>query len=163
MRYSAIFLSILLLFCAQAFSAQIRLETVGKTYPVTEESLINAFKKRASAIDILALRDAQASYQPANLQALPRARSDRAFTVEPSHSLDEDIRDSQGNLLYPQGFSFNPLHYARLRGSIVVIDASDPEQLAWFKSSYGQTQQALLLLSVDLDSHHTKEIKKPDY
>ena len=163
MRYSAIFLSILLLFCAQAFSAQIRLETVGKTYPVTEESLINAFKKRASAIDILALRDAQASYQPANLQALPRARSDRAFTVEPSHSLDEDIRDSQGNLLYPQGFSFNPLHYARLRGSIVVIDASDPEQLAWFKSSYGQNQQDILLLSGGLAGHLTEELGRPVY
>ena len=166
MRYSAVFLSIFLLSCAQASASQIRLETVGKTYPVTEESLIDAFKKRASAIDILALQNAQASYQPANLQALPRARTDRAFTVEPSHSLDEDVRDGQGNLLYPQGFSFNPLHYARIRGSIVVIDASDPEQLSWFKSSFSQNrqnQEAILLISGGLAGPLTEELGRPVY
>ena len=86
--------------------------------------------------------------------------------MEPSHRLDEDIRDGQGNLLYPQGFSFNPLHYARLRGSIVVIDASDPEQLAWFKSSFSkncQNQEAILLISGGLAGPLTEELGRPVY
>ena len=45
----------------------------------------------------------------------------------------------------------------------MVIDASDPEQLAWFKSSYGQNQQAILLLSGGLAGHLTEELGRPVY
>ena len=95
--------------CAtQVLAAHTRLEPVGRTYPIVEQDIREEFKQKATRIDIDALFNTHNRYQPANLHTLPRAASDRVFTVDLTHTLEHDIKDSQGNLLYPQGFTFNP-------------------------------------------------------
>ena len=86
------------------------------------------------------------------------------FTVDLTHTLERNIKDSQGNLLYPQGFTFNPLHYARLSGGLVVIDCNDPEQVEWFKGSpYFQNQRAILLLSGGYANELKQALQRPVY
>ncbi len=151
--------------CAtQVWAAHTRLEPVGKTYPIVEQDIREEFKQKVTGIDIEALLNTHNRYQPANLHTLPRAASDRVFTVDLTHTLEHDIKDSQGNLLYPQGFTFNPLHYARLSGGLVVIDGNDPEQVEWFKGSpYFQNQRAILLLSGGYAAEVKQELKRPVY
>ena len=151
--------------CAtQVLAAHTRLEPVGKTYPIVEQDIREEFKQKATAIDLDALFNTHNRYQPANLHTLPRAASDRAFTVDLTHTLEHDIKDSQGNLLYPQGFTFNPLQYAGLSGGLVVIDGSDPEQVEWFKGSpYFQNHRAILLLSGGHAAEVKQELKRPVY
>jgi len=151
--------------CAtQVLAAHTRLEPVGRTYPIVEQDIREEFKQKVTGIDIEALLNTHNRYQPANLHTLPRAASDRVFTVDLTHTLEHDIKDSQGNLLYPQGFTFNPLHYARLSGGLVVIDGSDPEQVEWFKGSpYFQNQRAILLLSGGYAAEVKQELKRPVY
>ena len=118
--------------CAtQVWAAHTRLETAGRTYPIIEQDITKELQQKATAIDLDALFNTHNRYQPANLHTLPRASSDRMFTVDLTHTLDHDVKDNQGNLLYPQGFTFNPLQYARLSGGLVAIDGSDPEQIEY--------------------------------
>ena len=151
--------------CAtQVLAAHTRLGPVGRTYPIVEQDIREEFKQKATNSDIDALFNTHNRYQPANLHTLPRAASDRVFTVDLTHTLDHDIRDSQGKLLYPQGFTFNPLQYAGLSGGLVVIDGRDPEQIEWFKGSpYFQNQRAILLLSGGYAAEVKQELERPVY
>ena len=151
--------------CAtQVWAAHTRLEPVGRTYPIVEQDIREEFKQKATGLDIDALFNTHNRYQPANLHTLPRAASDRMFTVDLTHTLEHDIKDSQGNLLYPQGFSFDPLQYVGLSGGLVVIDGSDPEQVEWFKGSpYFQNHRAILLLSSGYAAELKQELKRPVY
>jgi conjugal transfer pilus assembly protein TraW len=151
--------------CAtQVLAAHTRLEPVGRTYPIVEQDITKELQQKATTIDLDALFNTHNRYQPPNLHPLPRTASDRVFTVDLTHTLDHDIKDSQGNLLYPQGFTFNPLQHAGLSGGLVVIDGSDLQQVEWFKGSpYFQNQRAILLLSGGYAAEVKQELKSPVY
>ena len=140
----------------------VQLEPVGPTSAVVETDLGEELRQRAVSVDVEQLRSAQAHYQPANLQALPRATKDTTTMVDLTHTLEQDLVDAQGTILYPAGFTFNPLRYVSLTGALVVIDGSDPEQVAWFKGSpYGANHRALLLLSGGLAAALRDELRRP--
>ena len=163
MRSEALILALLLAWQTPARAGEIvRLEPVGPTSAVVETDLAEALRQRAVSIDVEQLRSAQAHYQPANLQALPRAEKDTTTRVDLTHTLEQDLVDAQGTILYPAGFTFNPLQYVSLSGALVVIDGSDPEQVAWFKDSpYGANHRALLLLSGGLAAALRDELGRP--
>ena len=140
----------------------VQLEPVGPTSAVVETDLGEELRQRAVSVDVEQLRNAQARYQPANLQALPRATKDATTMVDLTHTLEQDVQDANGQVLYPAGFTFNPLRYVSLSGALVVIDGSDPEQVAWFKDSpYGANRRALLLLSGGLAAPLRDELRRP--
>ena len=160
---SSLVLTFWIVACAtQAMAAQTRLETVGRTYPIIEQDITKELQQKATPIDLGALFASHNRYQPANLHPLPRAASDRVFTVDLTHTLDHDIKDSQGNVLYPQGFTFNPLRHASLSGGLVVIDGSDAEQVKWFKeTSYAQNHRAILLLCGGHAGQLQQDLQRP--
>ena len=163
MRSEALILALLLAWQTQAEAGKIvRLEPVGPTSAVIETDLAEALRQRAVSVDVERLRSAQARYQPANLQALPRATKDVTTMVDLTHTLEQDVQDANGQVLYPAGFTFNPLRYVSLSGALVVIDGSDPEQVAWFQGSpYVKNHRALLLLSGGLAAPLRDELARP--
>ena len=163
MRSEVLILALLLAGVSPALAKEIvRLEPVGPTSAVVETDLGDELRQRAINVDVEQLRSAQAHYQPANLQALPRAEKDTTTRVDLTHTLEQDLVDAQGTILYPAGFTFNPLRYISLTGALMVIDGSDPEQVAWFKDSpYGANHRALLLLSGGLAATLRDELDRP--
>ena len=163
MRFEALILALLLAWQTQAEAGEIvRLEPVGPTSAVIETDLVDELRQRAVSVDVEQLRHTQARYQPANLHALPRAEKDTTTMVDLTHTLEQDVQDANGQVLYPAGFTFNPLRYVSLTGVLVVIDGSDPEQVAWFKGSpYGSNRRALLLLSGGLAAPLRDELRRP--
>ena len=163
MRSEVLILALLLAGVSPARAKEIvRLEPVGPTSAVIETDLVDELRQRAVSVDVEQLRNAQARYQPANLHALPRATKDTTTMVDLTHTLEQDLVDAQGTILYPRGFTFNPLRYVSLSGALVVIDGSDPEQVAWFKGSpYGANRRALLLLSGGLAAPLRDELRRP--
>ena len=148
MRSELILFALVLTWATPTLAVHRQLETVGRTYPIVEPDILEELRQNATGIDVDALRDQHDRYQPSNLHKLPRAAADRVFTVDMTYTLDHDIQDEQERLLYPRGYTFNPLQYATLTGGLVVIDGSDPQQLDWFKaSSYYQNHRAILLLT----------------
>ena len=163
MRSEALILTLLLAGVSMAGAGEIvQLEPVGPTSAVIESDLVDELRQRAVSVNVEQLRHAQAGYQPANLHALPRATKDSSITVNLSHTLEEEVQDANGQVLYPRGFTFNPLRYVSLTGALVVIDGSNPEQVAWFKGSpYGANHRVLLLLSGGLAAALRDELGRP--
>ncbi|WP_163338751.1 hypothetical protein [Desulfopila sp. IMCC35008] len=127
------------------------LEPAGAVYPVVEpdvrieikQEAVSKWKQQKS--DYL---EKLYAYQPTNLQLLPKARQDRSFSVDMTYTLDRDLADKDGKVLYPKGYTFNPLDYMTLTIGLVVIDGADPAQVKWFKASpYSSNHKMKLMLS----------------
>lgn len=68
-------------------------------------------------------------------RSLPKATTADARTIILQASLPFDVPDPKtGRVLYPQGFTFNPLDYARLPLDMILFDGSRPEEVQWAKT-----------------------------
>jgi len=133
--------------CAHAKS----LGSVGATYEIAEKDALAEIEERAKGIDWgkVVQRKAVEDYDgPKDRSSLPRAGRDRTFTVNMSYTLQMDIPDGKGGILYPKGYTFNPLDYVVFAKTLVVINGSDPEQVQWFAASeYKNRLDVMLLLT----------------
>ena len=92
---------------------------------------------------------------------LPQAIEDRTFFVDMSYTLDRDLVDGDGKVIYPKGFTFNPLDYVSFPGGLLVIDGDDPSQIKWFtETPYAENHQVRLLLAGGYASQLTKRFKR---
>jgi len=130
------------------------LGTVGNVYPVVEPDALAEIREAAARVDWEKVIDRQQKltmikkFRPRDLHPLPAATADRSFLVDMTYTLDADIPDGKGGGLYPKGFTFNPLDYVKLTSLLVIIDAGDPQQIEWFKSSpYVEDYRTRLILS----------------
>ena len=135
-------LILFLLIACFPVSGQARdLGTSGATYSIAERDALEEMEERARQVDWGKLFDREKSeqkiksYKPKDLALLPRADRDRVRSVDISYSLEFDIPDGQGGILYPKGYSFNPLDYIVYPRTIVIINGTDREQVEWFKGS----------------------------
>lgn len=141
--------SVLLLFSLPVFAGD--LGTVGKTYPIAERDSLSELEDRARRIDtkkMLAKVNPE-KYRPGNLKNLPRASKARTYQVDMTYTVQEDIPDGKGGILYPRGYTFNPLDYMPFRKTLVIIDATDPQQVTWFTGSRYKSDPAVMLLLTD--------------
>jgi conjugal transfer pilus assembly protein TraW len=120
----------LLLTAAFPAAALANSATIGRTWPIAEP-------------DALAELEARAARQPPNMAAsfgprsgwsamqsapLARVTQDRTRYVIPFYTLDQEVRLPDGKLLYPKGFTFNPLSYVSLPQRLVIVT---PRDLPW--------------------------------
>ena len=131
--------------------AMINLGTVGETFPVVEQDVVAELQQEAAILDAkekLPLSLQMKIYQPVNLYALPHATAGRSFTVDMNYTLGQDLLDGDGKVLYPRGYTFNPLDFVSFPGGLVVIDGDDPLQIRWFnRTPYAANPRARLLLT----------------
>lgn len=125
-----------------------------KTYPIAEKDALLEIKERASKVDWKKYLSKEAqeekinSFKPKGLVKLPAAKKNRARSVDMTYSLEFDIPDGKGGILYPRGYTFNPMDYVRFQGMMVVIDGTSKEQVDWFKNSkYFNNYNVKLLLT----------------
>lgn len=130
------------------------LGTFGKTYPIAEKNSIEEMKEAAKKVDWSkyfgkgAIEKKLKEYRPKDAVSLHRAPEKRARQVDMTYTLEFDIRDQNGTVVYPKGYSFNPLDYIAFRKTVVVINGKDPEQVAWFKASkYANDPLTVLLIT----------------
>lgn len=110
-----------------AAGARAETSTIGRTWPITEP-------------DAMAEIEARAARQPANMAEkfgprlgwsamrsaqLAPTMQDRVRFVVPFYTLDHEIRLPDGKLLYPKGFTFNPLTYVSLPQRLVIVSRRD--------------------------------------
>ena len=124
----------------------------GAIYPIAEKDALSELMQRVSQVDwnkqFSVIRKSVRAFQPPDLARLPRARHDRTFMVNPTYTLPFDIPDGKGGILYPKGYTFNPLDYVSLPDILVFIDGADRRQLEWFqKSPYAKAPNVMLLLT----------------
>jgi conjugal transfer pilus assembly protein TraW len=140
----------------------------GTLYPIAEPDALVEMKAKAARVDWgkYLNRDRMArkirEYKPKELVKLPAARHDRTFLVDMSHTLNTDIPDGKGGILYQKGYTFNPLDYVKLDRTLVIINGSDRRQVDWFRRSVWKKDINVMLLLTD-GSYSTlgKRLKRP--
>ncbi len=131
------------------------LGVMGKTYPIAERDASEELKERVRAInwkEILEKSDFKKQfrrYKPGNAKSLPRAVEDRVRMVSMNYTLEFDITDGKGSVVYPKGYTFNPLDFMAYTRTIVIINGNDREQVDWFKQSPYYKKLDVLVMITD--------------
>ena len=133
-------------------SAQAKdLGSFGRTYPVAEKDALTEIEERAGQVDWNKVLDKKKleNYQgPPDRETLPRAQRERVRQIDMTYTTEIDVPDGKGGILYPKGYTFNPLDYVSYPKTIIIIDGNDRGQVAWFKSSeYSQRLDVTLLIT----------------
>lgn len=138
---------IIFLSCLSLTWASEDLGQLGKVYPVIERDMVEVIKERISEkqksgeLDTLhkTLQSKGKEFvrRPVG-KKLPRAGAYRSFLVDPSYTLERDIKDADGNILFRKGYTFNPLEIKPLTKTLCFIDGDDKEQVEWLKQYCGK-------------------------
>lgn len=75
------------------------------------------------------------NFQPKGLVPLQPATQDRVFYPDLQYTLQADIVDNNGNVLYKKGYTFNPADYVKLHYAMIVIDGKSKREIEWLKKS----------------------------
>jgi conjugal transfer pilus assembly protein TraW len=128
----------LALFPALAGAAD--LGTLGPTYGIAEPHLLNFIeerlraKERSGELQHLTQeaqsRGIEAVRQPRPVADVRATEAARTFYVDPTFTLDRNIVDAQGRLLFAAGTRKNPLEVVSLSKRLLFFDARDPRQVA---------------------------------
>ena len=109
-----------------------QLAQLGNVYEISEPHIMDTIKSRIKNFDW----ESRKKYSMSRFwQRVPKvggirvAREHRAFTVDPTVTVLEDVIDRQGNILAKKGQSFNPLKTLPFDRRIFVLDPTDPSQL----------------------------------
>jgi hypothetical protein len=91
----------------------------GPVYPIIETSVIERQKPNQKHRSQL--------FEP---MSLPAALTETEQHLDLSYTVPWDISDAVGNIIYPEGYRFNPLEH-RFFPTMIVIDGSDENQVDW--------------------------------
>ena len=115
------------------------LGTIGPTYEIAEPHLL-AFieqrlreKERNGELQRLAeaarARGIDTVRQPPPVEGVRTTERPRTFYVDPSFTLDRNITDPQGHLMFAAGTRKNPLEVVSLSRHLLFFDSRDPRQV----------------------------------
>jgi conjugal transfer pilus assembly protein TraW len=147
-RNKYLFVMLFTLNALPAFSGD--LGVVGKVYPIRERDALAEIEDRARKVDWQKTFSSikPRKYRPKEAVSLPAANKGRTYLVDMTYTLEMDIPDDKGNILYPKGYSFNPLDYVRFGKTLVVINGDDRRQIEWFRESpYAERYDVMLLIT----------------
>ena len=124
------------------------LGTIGPTYEIGEPHLL-AFieqrlreKERSGELQRLAeaarARGMETVRHPQPVEGLRTTERPRTFYVDPSFTLDRNITDPQGRLMFAAGTRKNPLEVVSLSRHLLFFDARDPRQVKYARELSGR-------------------------
>ena len=122
------------------FAGAADLGTLGPTYGIAEPHLLNFIeqrlrdKERSGELQRL-MQEAQsrgidAVKRPQPVAGVRATETARTFYVDPTFTLDRNVVDAQGRLLFAAGTRKNPLEVVSLSKHLLFFDARDPRQVA---------------------------------
>ena len=153
-----------LMVCVASAQAK-ELGTFGMTYRIAERDALAEIEERAKQVDwhkVLDKRKVENFQGPPDRVRLPRAKRNRNFPVDMTYTTEIDVPDGKGGILYPKGYTFNPLDYVTYPKTLVVIDGADAEQVKWFAASeYDKRLDVTLLLTEGSFGAVSKKISRP--
>jgi len=115
------------------------LGTIGPTYPIGEQNLLEQIasrlqdKERSGALRRLQeesrTRAIAAINNPPAVSGLQVATAARTYYFDPSVALPSNVVDAAGQLLYAAGTVKNPLDVVSMSKHLLFFDARDPRQV----------------------------------
>ncbi len=115
--------------------------TVGQTWAIAEPDLLAVIRaqllaaKRDGRLDAINRQFEENAQKrvnrPVPLNGITPARTDRAWSYDPTVTVSDDIRDSKGNLIAAKGQRFNPLHLIGMTHSFAFVDGDNASEVSW--------------------------------
>jgi len=146
-----------------AFARVYDLGKHGNLYEIAEPDFLEVIKMKARALeqdsDLIKkkMRKKVESYRPQNAVDLPPAKKNGVRLVDMTYTLEFDITDGKGNVVYPKGFRFNPLEYVPFNETLVVLNGTREREIKWFLSSRYANEPGVKVL---LTEGRWMEVKK---
>ena len=129
--------------CALAWIGLARADNlgpIGPTYPIAEKNLLDVImarlrdKERSGELQkheqLAHTRATQGVMNPKPVPGLRRAETARTYYFDPTFTLDRNIVDENGSLLFAAGMKKNPLDVVSLSKHLLFFDARDARQVA---------------------------------
>ena len=121
---------------ARAFDAGV----IGPTYDIAEPHLLKFIEQRLrqkeASGELRRLqeearhRGIDAVRHPEPVAGLSTTQAKRSFYYDPTYTLERNVQDSQGRLMFAAGTRANPLDIVSLPRRLLFFDARDPRQVA---------------------------------
>jgi conjugal transfer pilus assembly protein TraW len=140
-KKSLIFFNFLFFLFSNFCFAEIKdLGSFGQSYKIKEKDALEEIYSQAQKVDFKnkykkAREKAVSEYQPKNMIFLPETQKEKIFTSKLMYTLDFDIPDQFGNIIYPKGYTYNVLDYINMQEKVVVFDITKPKHLKWIKEN----------------------------
>lgn len=116
---------------------------VGPTYEIAEPDLLEVIQSRLGRMEKTGeLARKQGEYRdhvvgaiekPKPVPGLKATTAKRTYFIDPTWTLDRDIRSADGALLFARGLKVNPLDHTSLREKLVFFDGRDRRQVSFAK------------------------------
>lgn len=116
------------------------LGVIGPSYEISEPHLLKMIeqrlreKERTGELkrleDEAKARGVEAVTNPTPVPGIRTTQAARTFYMDPSFTLDRNILDAQGRLLFPAGTRKNPLEIVSLSKHLLFFDARDGRQVS---------------------------------
>ena len=133
------------------------IKKIGQTYPIVEKNASDEMKEIVRGTNWQEefsknnVKQKLESFKPDEIISLPRAPHGSVRLINMEYTLEFDIPDAKGNVIYPKGYTFNPLDFMTYTKTIIVINGSDTDQVKWFKASPYFTKTDVMTIITDGD------------
>ena len=147
MKKNSLVLSILLMLSINSYATVNYIDCGGTQYKIKEKNIALLIKqyveknkkkiqKKINKQFSIIKKKIKTNYKPRNLSIkITPAKKDEIYYPDPSYTLNMDIKDANGKVIYPKGYTFNPLHYMTLHSQYIFFDYTNKEQVAWIKKN----------------------------
>lgn len=117
--------------------------TIGRTWPIAEPDALSEIEARTARLpaDMRGKFGPRSRWSALKAAALAPATTSRTRSVVPFYTLEREIRLPGGTVLYPKGFTFNPLDYVSLPQKLVIVE---PRDLGWALRTAGVSDFILI-------------------
>jgi len=135
----------------------------GSVYEIEEPSMDQVIKNKLQSMDMAKFKKEARDrikkqalvYRPENaVENLSPANSYQVHKVSPEYVLPRDIKDIEGNVLFPKGYTFNPLEVLAKQGLsypgvLVVLNGNRNAEINWFKKHFSEDEGMVKVLLTD--------------
>lgn len=147
-----------LLLCMTNSTMSADLGVVGPTYGIAEPDLIEAIQTRlkqmAKSGELVRKQNEYRDKvigsieQPKAIASVKTTQTPRTYLLDPTWTVDRDIRNAEGTLLFARGLKINPLDHISFTRKLVFFDGRDRRQVAFaeraLKGSAGKGKPILV-------------------
>lgn len=125
---------------------------LGTTYEISERDAQAELMERVNKTDwhkvFSEQKNKQAEWSALKTAYLPLSQEDISRTYIPFYTSEMDVKTPDGKVLYPKGYTFNPLNYMTLPNRIWVLT---PSTTKYFVGKIPKTDQVLIANGNPLD------------
>lgn len=149
----------------------------GNTYPIKEKDALTEIEEKIKKVDVEKIRKElevkMRNYKPSDWASLQPASKSYSYLVDMTYTLDADIpRVGQDGkiqgVLYPKGYTFNPLDYMVADPPpLVIFNGENVKEKEWVKKRLKENDQkvkrSMLVITKGSFIKVAEELKQPVY